>query len=228
MKKYILMGGVLLFAFALSTSFTFAADNLLTNGSFETPTVSSWGVFPNGDTGLGWTSSEYAQPYNYSEPVIEIQHNLYRQAAEGNQYTELDSYGSNLITQTVSTVAGHEYNLSYSWSPRPDAPNNGLAVFINSTPVSILAIASMQGSFGWTPVTYNFTATSDTTTIGFAETGTSDQLGMFLDNVSFEQLSPTNKDQCKKGGWESYGVFKNQGDCVSFVATGGKNPPANQ
>jgi hypothetical protein len=38
---------------------------------------------------------------------------------------------------------------------------------------------------------------------------------------------PTTKDQCKNGGWQSYGVFKNQGDCVSFVATGGKNPPAN-
>jgi hypothetical protein len=28
---------------------------------------------------------------------------------------------------------------------------------------------------------------------------------------------PTSKDQCKNGGWQSYGVFKNQGDCVSFV-----------
>ena len=37
---------------------------------------------------------------------------------------------------------------------------------------------------------------------------------------------PTAKDQCKNGGWQTYGVFKNQGDCVSFVATRGKNPPA--
>jgi hypothetical protein len=37
---------------------------------------------------------------------------------------------------------------------------------------------------------------------------------------------PTSKDQCKSGGWRNYGVFKNQGDCVSYVATGGKNPPA--
>jgi hypothetical protein len=37
---------------------------------------------------------------------------------------------------------------------------------------------------------------------------------------------PTDKDQCKKGGWQNFGVFKNQGDCVSFVATGGKNQPA--
>jgi hypothetical protein len=35
------------------------------------------------------------------------------------------------------------------------------------------------------------------------------------------------KDLCKKGGWASLGLpFKNQGDCVSWYATGGKNPPA--
>jgi hypothetical protein len=38
---------------------------------------------------------------------------------------------------------------------------------------------------------------------------------------------PTATSQCKNGGWQTYGIFKNQGDCVSFVATGGKNPPAN-
>ena len=39
---------------------------------------------------------------------------------------------------------------------------------------------------------------------------------------------PTTKDQCKHGGWRNFGVFKNQGDCVSFVATGGGNPPATR
>jgi hypothetical protein len=37
---------------------------------------------------------------------------------------------------------------------------------------------------------------------------------------------PTSKDQCKNGGWRSFSQFKNQGDCVSFGATGGKNPPS--
>jgi len=36
---------------------------------------------------------------------------------------------------------------------------------------------------------------------------------------------PTDANQCKKGGWQAYGIFKNQGDCVSFVKTGGKNEP---
>jgi hypothetical protein len=38
---------------------------------------------------------------------------------------------------------------------------------------------------------------------------------------------PTSKDQCKNGGWRNFPGFKNQGDCVSFVATGGKSPPGS-
>ena len=37
---------------------------------------------------------------------------------------------------------------------------------------------------------------------------------------------PTASEQCKKDGWRPYGLFKNQGDCVSYVATGGRNLPA--
>jgi hypothetical protein len=36
---------------------------------------------------------------------------------------------------------------------------------------------------------------------------------------------PMAKAQCKNRGWQTYGAFKNQGECVSFVATGGKSPP---
>jgi hypothetical protein len=34
---------------------------------------------------------------------------------------------------------------------------------------------------------------------------------------------PTSKDDCKKGGWQTFDTprkFKNQGDCVSYVANG--------
>jgi hypothetical protein len=33
-------------------------------------------------------------------------------------------------------------------------------------------------------------------------------------------IAPTSKEQCKNGGWMNYPQFKNQGDCVSFVANG--------
>jgi hypothetical protein len=41
-----------------------------------------------------------------------------------------------------------------------------------------------------------------------------------------DQKSEFTADLCKNGGWQTYGIFKNQCDCVSDVATGGKNPPA--
>lgn len=40
---------------------------------------------------------------------------------------------------------------------------------------------------------------------------------------------PRTKDDCKNGGWRSFdgtATFRNQGDCVSYVATGGRNKPA--
>jgi hypothetical protein len=39
-------------------------------------------------------------------------------------------------------------------------------------------------------------------------------------------VEPITKRDCKKGGWKAWPAFKNQGDCVSYVATGGRNKPA--
>ena len=41
---------------------------------------------------------------------------------------------------------------------------------------------------------------------------------------SYSQVgAPTDKEQCKKGGWRTFNAprtFKNQGDCIQFVNTG--------
>jgi hypothetical protein len=56
-----------------------------------------------------------------------------------------------------------------------------------------------------------------------------------IDNISLNNqvvgspTSPLTKDECKDGGWQNPNFnpsFKNQGDCVSFVATHGKNTPS--
>jgi predicted NUDIX family NTP pyrophosphohydrolase len=55
----------------------------------------------------------------------------------------------------------------------------------------------------------------------------SDNVSVLLNTT--ERAMPTTKDQCKKGGaFEHSPLFKNQGDCVSLVATGGKNPPGKK
>ena len=62
--------------------------------------------------------------------------------------------------------------------------------------------------------------------------GAWNDLGGWGDYAIFEydgSSAPEAKQDCMKGGWEELsdrdGVpFKNQGDCVSYVATGGRNP----
>lgn len=60
---------------------------------------------------------------------------------------------------------------------------------------------------------------------GGAQTILADNVRINSDVYTFD---PPTKDQCKKDGWKSFGIFKNQGDCVSFVVTGGKNLPAGK
>jgi hypothetical protein len=46
----------------------------------------------------------------------------------------------------------------------------------------------------------------------------------FGGGAAFFRIAVLAKRDCKTGGWTSFGNgFKNQGDCVSFVATGGRN-----
>jgi hypothetical protein len=57
--------------------------------------------------------------------------------------------------------------------------------------------------------------------------GTADVSDITVNGV-LQVPSGEAKDVCKDGGWKTFTnpSFKNQGDCVSFFATGGKNPPS--
>jgi hypothetical protein len=96
------------------------------------------------------------------------------------------------------------------------------------------------------PGTYRTTAPDDTTDSGLSsawngqpaagtwrlhisDTNVNTGSGQFVMNTTWSwrlDIEVAGAADCKKGGWRSFGVFKNQGDCVSYFATGGKNPPA--
>jgi hypothetical protein len=49
---------------------------------------------------------------------------------------------------------------------------------------------------------------------------------LFTSELAVTQpVLPDAKEQCKETGFLIFGVFKNQGDCVSFLSTYGKNEP---
>jgi len=98
--------------------------------------------------------------------------------------------------------------------------------------VASYALIAKVGSGPWV-----FVGTGPTTVSGVGEIFFALNDGKYFDNVggfvvtSATLSPPTNADQCKKGGWmlrvDRFGnAFKNQGDCVSYVATGGRNPAA--
>jgi len=80
-----------------------------------------------------------------------------------------------------------------------------------------------------TPVSFDLSGFAGTTVrIRFAEVDNELFFAGSVDNVALTSTRalPTTKEQCKNGGWRNFGTsFKNQGDCVSFVATNGKNEP---
>jgi Tol biopolymer transport system component len=66
---------------------------------------------------------------------------------------------------------------------------------------------------------------ADATTIVFSSdrTGGSGSTDLYV--ITRAQIFPATKDECKDGGFERFGIFTNQGDCVSYVATKGTNGP---
>ena len=148
------------------------SDNLISNGSFEAPAVSSWGHITSGTAGLEWS---------VSGGPMEIQRGILGGASDGSQHIELDSTGSVTISQTISTTSGQSYTVSFDYKARPDtaASTNGIRVQWNGADIA-------SGiTFGDTWKTHTVTVTgTGSDTISFIDAGTSDGLGTFLDNIS--------------------------------------------
>ena len=157
-------------------------DDFEFRGSFETPLVTSdggWSTFANGAPGLLWTVST-ASDDNDCVAELEIQHGILGGPDEATQHAELDAHCSIGISQTLETIAGETYELSYASKARPNtAPEtNGLSVLINGQEINNISVMSSE----WETSTHQFTATGPTT-IEFVDVGLSDSYGTFLDDI---------------------------------------------
>jgi choice-of-anchor C domain-containing protein len=205
----------------------------LNNGSFETGTFvdngSGFQQLNAGDTSLdGWTVDAGSVDWI----------GTYWPAQDGSMSIDMSGTDAGAISQTFVTTIGNTYNVSFQLSGNPaDLPTvktlevsaTGGAVGLYSYDVTGNDLANMN----WSPETYSFLATSASATLSFVST-TAGAFGPAIDNVVVTEDMPT-KDDCKQGGWQTMidtagNGFKNQGDCVSFFATKGKNlgavPPA--
>jgi choice-of-anchor C domain-containing protein len=155
----------------------------------------------------------------------------YWDAPDGDMSIDLSGADAGTLSQTFDTTIGNTYTVSFLLSGNPAGPPAVKTLDVSATgatPTSYThdTTGTDLTTMDWTLETYSFLATSASTTLSFVST-TDTVFGPAIDAVVITESVPV-KDDCKDGGWQSMidnagNSFKNQGDCVSYFATKGKN-----
>lgn len=227
MKKLILSAAAAASLTLSLAGISAAAGPTIVNGSFETGT--SPGVFlplSSGDSAsiTGWTVSSGTVDYI----------GTYWQAADGVRSLDLSGSGPGAVRQSFATTVGASYRVTFSMSGNP-AGGTGTKTMTADTGGTPIAFTYEVGTVNpptfadmkWVKKSFLFTAVAVTTTLTFTST-TSGVYGPALDNVRVELAAVKAFSDCKKGGWRQLRdgqghMFKNQGDCVSYFASKGRN-----
>lgn len=110
-------------ALGLTLSMSTSAQNLIVNGSFETPDITTV-IGKKGSTSSTWQYYDSSDVDGFSGSNIEIWEDgfLGVNAVDGEQFIELNSHptstGAFSIEQMFDTVAGQYYDLSFSYEAR--------------------------------------------------------------------------------------------------------------
>lgn len=170
-----------------------ARANLVTNGSFETPSVpaGSFTNFNSGSTAItGWTvvgSQVSIVSGTFSQNGISFP------AEDGNQWLDLTGDGANStegVQQTLATTVGQTYTISFYVG---NVVNTGgifgttstVAVVINGTTIDTAtnSMGAGQSSLVWEKFTTSFVASSSSTILAFLNQDPSNDNSNGLDNI---------------------------------------------
>jgi peptidoglycan hydrolase-like protein with peptidoglycan-binding domain len=175
-------------------------ENLIVNGSFEDEEVTSSAKWQRFGTVTGWA---IAKVTDSTPTTLELHRDWSsNEAAYGYQYAELDGDHSTKITQTVPTLAGGLYELTWAFAPRHGvgAEQNQLSVTVDGVSVGTNGPASGSPDLkptDWQYQSAQFTA-DDSTEITFADAGPSDSFGTFIDDAQLclirEPLPPKDEE----------------------------------
>lgn len=161
-----------------------AATNLLANGSFETPSIAGSDVtyYSEGSTGItGWTV--------VGGPIHNT-HANFLPASDGSQWVDLTGdfgYGKGLRSDTVSTILGTSYELSFDLGAHELFGSASVSVSINGGASQLFSnIYQLPGVMDWERKTLTWVADATSAQISFlgAANGLLSNDGVIgLDNV---------------------------------------------
>lgn len=162
-----------------------AASPIFTNGSFEN------GVDPGAYTTLNAGSTNITDWPVVAGSVDYI--GSYWQAADGTRSVDLSGNDAGTIKQTLQTLNGHVYKVSFAMAGNPDG---GPAVKTltasaggTSVPFTFDTTGKSTSDMGYQTKSFTFTAAGTSTDLIFKST-TAGAYGPALDNVVVEDLTP--------------------------------------
>ena len=156
------------------------SENLVVNGSFETPSVF---------TGDRHVAPSAVAPWQTTDDTFEIWFTGDQvRSFQGLQNLEILSRATSAtIWQDVPTIPGEDYTLSFHHTPRPGIDST-LTVSIDSQNVATFIENGLAlNAFEWKRFKTNFTATASTTRIAFSDTA-STAAGTHIDRVEVVRL----------------------------------------
>lgn len=159
------------------------AQNLLVNGSFESPAFGPNSVnYP--DTIPGWTSTP---------APFEFWNQFQGPAADGNQYIELDVSTCTTISQTIPTSSSSNYLVSLAFGARDTVADNRIEVLWNGAVIGRASAngSALSGDTVWTRHSYLTQGGAGSSTLAIRNVDTCDGLGSLLDDVSVVEAAPT-------------------------------------
>lgn len=181
-------------------------QELVQNGSFEDPDISTgtFSIVPDSNPVLKWLVAWVSPLTNTGTLGLEIQDHVAGspETSSGNQFAELDGYHPVNISQSITTVPGMNYVLSFKYSPRPGRNSADNAIQAQASGIVLGANITDDGSANsdtvWSTITRSFTATTTSTNIGFNDIGTDTSYGGYIDSVSLRCV-PTTPVECPQG-----------------------------
>ncbi|MBC2048803.1 immunoglobulin-like domain-containing protein [Listeria booriae] len=193
----------------------------LQNGSFEQPVIpyGEWATFDQSQV-PGWQTTA-------SDGLIEIQnHNENRDAADGEQYAELNAYEASALYQDIATTPGAKVRWQVSHRGRHTTDT---ATVKFGSPGDLKLIDTMTTSVdAWKTYsgTYTIPAGQTTTRFEFEAVGGDPRNGNLLDNIVFATQSfitvsgNVDKTSVKKDKTATYSFdAKNEGGMASQNTT---------
>jgi choice-of-anchor C domain-containing protein len=157
-----------------------AAQNLVSNGSFETPALSgttTFSSYASGATIGAWTVS------GGSVDLIRT----YWTPANGAQSIDLNGSGPGTLTQNVGTILNRYYTLTFAMAGNPDnAQNKVLRVWWGAQDlgtVTFVQSGQTRANMGWQTITFNNLLAAGASTALRFEGVSGGAWGAALDNV---------------------------------------------